>query len=63
MKPIIWTGNSKTNLRAFYEDAWRQAGFELTKVQKGKHLRIGSPWAASALRCSKFEFMQRMNIA
>ncbi|OFZ70103.1 MAG: hypothetical protein A2Z01_03755 [Betaproteobacteria bacterium RBG_16_58_11] len=45
MKPIIWIGNSKANLRAFSDDARRQAGFELNEVQKGK---VPSDWKPMA---------------
>jgi phage-related protein len=34
-KPIVWTGSSLDDLRAFPEDARRIAGFELRRVQQG----------------------------
>jgi phage-related protein len=34
-KPILWTGSSLVDLRAFPEDARRIAGFELRRVQQG----------------------------
>jgi phage-related protein len=36
MKPVNWLGNSKKDLIAFPEDARRQAGFQLDKVQRGE---------------------------
>ena len=35
MKPITWLGNSLEQVRAFPDDARREAGFELGEVQKG----------------------------
>jgi phage-related protein len=34
-KPILWTGSSLADLRAFPEYARRMAGFELRRVQQG----------------------------
>lgn len=36
MKPIIWVGTSKDDVRAFPDDARRSAGFQLDKVQHGE---------------------------
>ena len=49
MKPIIWIGNSRTSLRAFSENARRQAGFELTEVQKGKEPSDWKPMTSIGL--------------
>ena len=35
MKPITWLGDSLEQVRAFPDDARREAGFELGEVQKG----------------------------
>ena len=35
MKPITWLGDSLDQVRAFPDDARREAGFELGEVQKG----------------------------
>ena len=35
MKPLKWLGNSLQAVRAFPDGARREAGFELTEVQKG----------------------------
>ena len=35
MKPITWLGDSLEQVRAFPDDARREAGFELSEVQKG----------------------------
>jgi phage-related protein len=35
-KPIDWRGSSLDDLRAFPDDAKRQAGFQLRKVQRGE---------------------------
>ena len=35
MKPIVWLGDSLERVRAFSDDARREAGFELGEVQKG----------------------------
>lgn len=35
MKPITWLGNSLDQVRAFPDEARREAGFELFEVQKG----------------------------
>jgi phage-related protein len=35
MKPVIWMGGSKENLKAFPEDARREVGYQLEHVQEG----------------------------
>ena len=35
MKPITWLGDSLDQVRAFPDDARREAGFELGEIQKG----------------------------
>ncbi len=35
MKPILWMGRSKDELIDFPDDARRQAGYQLEKVQRG----------------------------
>lgn len=35
MKPVIWMGSSKENLRTFPEDARREVGYQLENVQEG----------------------------
>ena len=35
MKPIVWIGSSWDDVRAFPDDARREAGFQLDKVQHG----------------------------
>jgi phage-related protein len=35
MKEIIWQGSSYEDLRSFPDDARREAGFQLDKVQRG----------------------------
>lgn len=37
MKPIIWMGGSREDLRDFPTEARRQAGHELAKVQHGEN--------------------------
>ncbi len=34
-KPLVWVGSSRDDLRAFPEDARRQAGYQLRRVQLG----------------------------
>jgi phage-related protein len=34
-KPLIWLGSSRSDLRAFPQDARRVAGFQLRRVQQG----------------------------
>lgn len=34
-KPLIWLGSSRSDLRAFPEDARRVAGFQLRRIQQG----------------------------
>jgi phage-related protein len=34
-KPVIWLGSSRSDLRAFPQDARRIAGFQLRRVQQG----------------------------
>lgn len=36
MKPIVWIGDSKDAVRTFPDDARREAGFQLDKVQHGE---------------------------
>ena len=36
MKPIVWVGSSKDDLRRFPASARSQAGFQLDKVQRGE---------------------------
>ncbi len=36
MKGIIWQGSSHADLQAFPDDARREAGFQLDKVQRGQ---------------------------
>lgn len=36
MKPIVWIGSSKIDLMAFPDDARREAGYQLDKVQRGE---------------------------
>jgi phage-related protein len=35
MKPVIWMGGSKEDLKAFPEDARREIGYQLEHVQEG----------------------------
>jgi len=35
MKPVIWMGGSKEDLKAFPEDARREVGYQLEHVQEG----------------------------
>jgi phage-related protein len=35
MKPVIWMGGSKEDLKAFSEDARREIGYQLEHVQEG----------------------------
>lgn len=34
-KPVVWVGSSREDLRRFPEDARRQAGYQLRRVQVG----------------------------
>jgi phage-related protein len=34
-KPLIWLGSSRSDLRAFPEDARRVAGYQLRRIQQG----------------------------
>lgn len=36
MKQIVWVGDSLKRLREFSDEARREAGFELSEIQKGK---------------------------
>jgi len=45
MKPIDWRGSSFDDLRAFPDDAKRNAGYQLRKVQKGEHPDVFKPMA------------------
>jgi len=43
IKPIDWRGNSFADLRAFPDDAKRNAGYQLRKVQKGEPPDVFKP--------------------
>lgn len=45
MKPIDWRGSSFDDLRAFPDDAKRNAGYQLRKVQKGEQPDVFKPMA------------------
>lgn len=36
MKPVIWLGSSREDLKAFPADARREAGYQLDRVQRGE---------------------------
>ncbi len=36
MKPVFWMGSSKADLIGFPDDARRQAGYQLDKVQRSE---------------------------
>lgn len=44
-KPIDWRGSSFDDLRAFPDDAKRNAGYQLRKVQKGEPPDLFKPMA------------------
>jgi phage-related protein len=46
MKPILWMGSSLDDLRAFPDDARRDAGYILGKVQRGEDPPDWKPMAA-----------------
>ncbi|OOG59265.1 type II toxin-antitoxin system RelE/ParE family toxin [Polaromonas sp. C04] len=46
MKPIDWRGSSLDDLRAFTDDAKRNAGFQLRKVQRGEQPDVFKPMPA-----------------
>jgi phage-related protein len=35
-KPLLWLGSTRTDLRAFSEDARQMAGYQLSRVQHGE---------------------------
>ncbi len=43
MKDVIFLGSSKSDLQAFPDNARREAGFQLFRVQEGKHPADAKP--------------------
>lgn len=48
MKPIIWMSDSREGLREFSDEARREAGYQLNKVQFGNE---PSDWKPMPSRC------------
>lgn len=36
MKPVVWFGDSRARVKDFPEDARRETGYELEKIQDGR---------------------------
>jgi len=45
-KPLVWLGSSRSDLRAFPENARRVAGFQLRRVQQGLEPNDWKPMTA-----------------
>jgi phage-related protein len=45
-KPLVWLGSSRSDLRAFPEDARRIAGFQLRRIQQGLEANDWKPMLA-----------------
>lgn len=43
VKPVVWCGSSLREVRAFPDDARREAGFQLGKLQEGKEANDWKP--------------------
>ena len=46
MKPLVWVGDSKDDVKAFPVDARRDAGFQLGKIQHGEEPDDWKPMSA-----------------
>ncbi len=49
IKPVLWTGSTREDLRAFPKEARRQAGHELYQVQRGLDPSDWKPMASVGL--------------
>ena len=63
MTLIAWLGDSLEQVRAFPDDARREAGFELDEVQKGLDPSDWKPITVVGSGVKEIEFIRKMNIA
>ena len=49
MKPLKWLGSSQADVKAFGDDARKEAGFQLDKVQKGMEPSDWKPMSTVAV--------------